>query len=140
MIKRSLGTAAKSTVARRGNTSASIEAATAKEASAMTGGIDALVTPAGASAATTRLATPPTDQAPIKAHWKAVRDRFKMPPEDFARIDTLKQRSLSLQRPAKKSELLRAGLLALTRLPDADFFDLLGGIVVAKAGPNKKRR
>lgn len=96
--------------------------------------------PATTAAIAVPLATEATDQTPVEAHWKLVRDRFKMPAADFVRVATLKQRSLALQRPARKSELLRAGLLALTRLPDAEFFDILGGIVVPKAVRSKKRR
>ena len=96
--------------------------------------------PATTEALVVPLATEATDQTPIEAHWKLVRDRFKMPAADFVRIATLKQRSLVLQRPARKSELLRAGLLALTRLPDGEFFDILGGIVVPETARSKKRR
>ena len=79
------------------------------------------------------------DQAPVAAHWKLVRDRFKMPPHDFERIADLKARAVALHRPARKSELLRAGLLALSRLSDADFFAILGGIVGSPARRRKRR-
>ena len=51
---------------------------------------------------------------------KLVRDSFTIPKDEYAGIDTLKERSVALGRPAKKSELLRAGLMALLALsPDA---------------------
>lgn len=40
---------------------------------------------------------------------KPVRDSFTMPQADYALIDKLKERALAFRRPAKKSELLRAG-------------------------------
>ena len=43
-----------------------------------------------------------------------------MPQADFDLIAMLKQRALVFQRPAKKSELLRAGLHALLALGDIE--------------------
>lgn len=45
-----------------------------------------------------------------------VRDSFTMPDADFTLIAALKERALGAGRPAKKSELLRAGLQALAAL------------------------
>jgi hypothetical protein len=45
---------------------------------------------------------------------KLVRDSFTMPADDFALVGVMKARALQAQRPAKKSELLRAGLHALS--------------------------
>lgn len=47
-----------------------------------------------------------------------VRERFSMPQADFDRIAELKARARKLGRPAKKNELLRAGLQALSALGD----------------------
>src|SRR3989344_5777764 len=41
---------------------------------------------------------------------KLVRDSFTIPKDEYAVIETLKQRSAALAQPVKKSELLRAGL------------------------------
>ena len=68
-----------------------------------------------------------------------MRDHFKMPPHDFERIADLKARAVALHRPARKSELLRAGLLALSRLSDTDFFAILGGMVGSPARRRKRR-
>lgn len=47
---------------------------------------------------------------------KMIRDSFTMPENDYSLISTLKQRCLDAGVPVKKSELLRAGLIALSRL------------------------
>ncbi len=73
-----------------------------------------------------------------KARLKLVRDSFTMPQQDFGLIATLKQRALALQRPAKKSELLRAGLQALQRLPDEALLAALESLAAIKTGRPKK--
>ena len=55
-------------------------------------------------------------EAADAAPAKLVRDSFTMPADDFALVAVLKGRALQVQRPAKKSELLRAGLQALSAL------------------------
>ncbi len=50
---------------------------------------------------------------------KFVRDRFKIPKDEYATFGDLKMRLLQLSQSTKKSELLRAGLAGLTRLSDA---------------------
>lgn len=87
--------------------------------------------PAAKSAAVALAA--PTPKAP-----KLVRDSFTMPQQDFALIATLKQRAIVLQRPVKKSELLRAGLQALQRLPDDALLASLQGLLPIKTGRPKK--
>jgi hypothetical protein len=47
---------------------------------------------------------------------KVVRDSFTMPKGEYARIDELKALGLTVGVAAKKSELLRAGLIALSKL------------------------
>ncbi len=69
---------------------------------------------------------------------KLVRDSFTMPSADFAFIDTLKKRALAFQRPAKKSELLRAGLRALSALSDVQFKAALEALTPLKPGRPKK--
>ena len=56
---------------------------------------------------------------------KPVRDSFSMPKAEYAVLDGLKQRAALLQRPAKRSELLRAGIQVLAALPDEQFFAAL---------------
>ena len=82
----------------------------------------------------------PKTAAPVvkKLKQKLVRDSFTMPGADFALIDQLKARAMSFKRPAKKSELLRAGLQALAALSDAKLKSVLDGLTPLKAGRPKK--
>jgi len=76
---------------------------------------------------------------PAKVRIKLVRDSFTMPREDFERIARLKSRAIDLKRPAKKSELLRAGLQTLERLDDAGLLVVLNALQSIKTGRPKKR-
>lgn len=69
---------------------------------------------------------------------KLVRDSFTMPADDFAAIARLKTRALGLMRPAKKSELLRAGLHALEALTDKKLLAALDALVPLKPGRKPK--
>jgi outer membrane biosynthesis protein TonB len=73
-----------------------------------------------------------------KAKLKLVRDSFTMPKADFDLIEVLKKRALNSKRPAKKSELLRAGLHALLALSDAQLVAGLGQLSELKPGRPKK--
>ncbi|KLN57766.1 hypothetical protein [Variovorax paradoxus] len=74
-----------------------------------------------------------------KAKTKLVRDSFTMPQQDFDLIAVLKDRALGFKRPAKKSELLRAGLYALQQLTDTQLRGALDSLVPLKAGRPKKK-
>ena len=50
---------------------------------------------------------------------KLVRDSFTIPKTEYAAIDQLKTRAIALGTSVKKSELLRAGLMALVGMNDA---------------------
>lgn len=69
---------------------------------------------------------------------KLVRDSFSMPKNEYAAIDTLKARALGMQLVAKKSELLRAGLLALSAMDDASLRTMLSAVPTLKTGRPKK--
>jgi hypothetical protein len=69
---------------------------------------------------------------------KLVRDSFTMPAAEFALIAQLKSLALGLQRPTKKSELLRAGLQALSTLSASELKKALDGLPTLKAGRPKK--
>lgn len=69
---------------------------------------------------------------------KLVRDSFTMPTPDFNLIHALKERALGFRRPTKKSELLRAGLHALSTLTDAQLRTALDGLTPLKSGRPKK--
>lgn len=76
--------------------------------------------------------------APKAAKQKLVRDSFTMPQADFDRIAQLKSRALAFMRPAKKSELLRAGLHALAALDDTRLRAALDALAPLKPGRPKK--
>jgi hypothetical protein len=69
---------------------------------------------------------------------KLVRDGFTMPKPEYAQIAMLKSRSEKLGKPAKKSELLRAGVMALTAMSDTAFKAVLGKVPPVKTGRPKK--
>jgi hypothetical protein len=65
-------------------------------------------------------ATPKLERAKqIKAGGKLLSNRYTIPANEYAQLIELKKRLLSLGVGAKKSELLRAGLMALACLNDA---------------------
>jgi hypothetical protein len=65
---------------------------------------------------------------------KVVRDSFTMPKSEFERIAELKQQCLSAGMAVKKSELLRAGLRALTRLKPAELVRAINALDAVKTG------
>ncbi|QJW85803.1 hypothetical protein HK414_12575 [Ramlibacter terrae] len=65
---------------------------------------------------------------------KLVRDSFTIPKAEYAVLDELKQRAARLGQPAKKSELLRAGVMALAAMRDAAFPAQLDGVPAVKTG------
>ena len=65
---------------------------------------------------------------------KLVRDSFTFPESDYAQIAALKQRALSAGVEIKKSEVLRAALVALSKLSDAELLGALESIDKLKTG------
>ena len=68
---------------------------------------------------------------------KLVRDSFTMPKAEYAVVEQLKRRATSLERPAKKSELLRAGIKALSALSDTALLAALQAVPTIKTGRPK---
>jgi len=82
--------------------------------------------------------SPVPAKVPAKAKPKLVRDSFTMPKAEYAVIDELKQRAARLGRPAKKSELLRAGVKALNAMSDDILRAALLAVPTIKTGrPHK---
>ena len=85
-------------------------------------------------------AVSPAPVAPVAEKMKAtkkpklVRDSFTMPKDEYAAIDLLKQRVTGLQRHAKKSELIRAGIMALTAMDDKQLATVLAKVPALKTG------
>lgn len=65
---------------------------------------------------------------------KLVRDSFTIPKAEYTVLDDLKLRSIALVQPAKKSELLRAGIKALAAMSDAAFRVALQAVPTIKTG------
>lgn len=68
---------------------------------------------------------------------KLVRDSFTIPKSEYESLQGLKERATKLARPAKKSELLRAGVALLKALPDKAFLAALGAVPSLKTGRPK---
>lgn len=85
--------------------------------------------PRGIAVATDAIALPTPKQ-------KLVRDTFTFPKAEYAVLRELKQRAAKLARPAKKSEILRAGLGVLSAMSDAAFVGALAAVPTLKSkGP-----
>jgi hypothetical protein len=81
--------------------------------------------------------------APVKAKLekvlkpakpKLVRDSFTIPKDEYQVLSDLKARMTKLMQPAKKSELLRAGLKALAAMPNATIKKALLAVPSIKTG------
>lgn len=70
---------------------------------------------------------------------KMERDSFTMPKVEYAQFSVLKERLINLGQPAKKSELLRAGIMQLSAMTDAALKAAMTKVPAIKTGrPNKK--
>ncbi len=65
---------------------------------------------------------------------KMERDSFTMPKDEYAQLTLLKARLTSMGQPAKKSELLRAGIKLLAAMSDNTLKTTLAKIPVIKTG------
>lgn len=107
---------------------------------------EALKAPAAKPATKTKAAPPASSKpaaavAPAKETKakkpKLVRDSFTIPKDEYAVVETLKQRAATLAQPAKKSELLRAGLKLLAGLSDTALRSALQAVPSIKTGRPK---
>ncbi|MDI1362100.1 hypothetical protein [Methylotenera sp.] len=117
--------------------------------------------PLAAKAVTAKVATPkPVATSPAKVTPKAVapkvvktkpvtkekapklkmeRDSFTMPKAEYAQLYVLKERLAKLGNPAKKSELLRAGIMQLAAMTDAALKVAMSKVPTIKTGRPKKK-
>ena len=79
-------------------------------------------------------AAPATTKADKPKKPKLVRDSFTIPKAEYGAIDELKIRAAKLGQPAKKSELLRAGIKALAGLGDEALLASLAAVPRVKTG------
>ena len=91
---------------------------------------------------------PPKAQAPVMNPAKVekvekpkkpklVRDSYTIPKAEYQAMDALKQRATALGQPPKKSELLRAGIMALASLSDTALLAALAAVPAIKTGRPK---
>jgi len=73
-------------------------------------------------------------RSPKAKKVRLVRDSFTMPEPEYAAIAALKARCLTAGVAAKKSEILRAAISALTRLDDAELAAAIQGLAAIKTG------
>ena len=71
---------------------------------------------------------------------KLVRDSFTIPRVEYEVLGALKDRLVKLARPAKKSEVLRAGIAVLATLNDAAVLAALDAVPAIKTGRPKKAK
>lgn len=80
----------------------------------------------------------PAEAAKPKAD-KLVRDSFTLPKSDHLLLVALKQRSIQLAHPAKKSELVRAGIQLLAALDNKALLAALAQVPALKTGRPKAK-
>jgi hypothetical protein len=100
--------------------------------------------PASRAAAKTPAAKPAAVAAPPEAAKapkvekpkkpKLVRDSFTIPKAEYAVLEQLKARAAKSGNPAKKSEVLRAGIKVLEALGDVAFAAALAAVPALKTG------
>ena len=74
------------------------------------------------------------DKADKARKAKLVRDSFTIPKNEYGALEALKLRAAKLGRPAKKSEVLRAGVMALAGMGDAAFLASISSVPAVKTG------
>lgn len=97
------------------------------------------------TATTAAKPTKPVKAAPVVSNVavdkpkkaKLVRDSFTIPKAEYELLSALKDRAVRLKQPAKKSELLRAGIKLMVSLTDAVFAAALKAIPALKTGRPK---
>jgi hypothetical protein len=91
-----------------------------------------------ASAAPQAAVTKGARQDDKPAKIKLVRDSFTIPKPEYAAIDQLKKRAAKSGLPSKKSEVLRAGLMALAAMGDGAFQAAMSAVPTLKTGRPRK--
>ena len=71
---------------------------------------------------------------------KMERDSFTMPKDEYKQLSVLKKRLAALGQPAKKSELLRAGIQLLAGMTDARLKTTMATVPVIKTGRPRKKK
>ena len=77
---------------------------------------------------------PKAAPAPKEKKLKVVRDSYTIPKAEYAQLGELKKRALALGLSAKKSEVLRAGLMLLSQQSDTQLKASLSKVPAIKTG------
>jgi hypothetical protein len=85
-------------------------------------------------AATPAKVAQPAAPSPKEKKVKVVRDSFTIPKNEFSQLGEMKKKAIGLGLEAKKSELIRAGLLLLNSASDAAFKKALANVPTLKTG------
>lgn len=115
--------------------------AAVKQAAAKAAGKVSAKTPARKAAAPKIIKPVSAPAAVVKPpKIKLVRDSFTIPRAEYEVLDAIKVRLVKLTRPAKKSEVLRAGIAVLATLNDAALLAALEAVPAIKTGRPKKAK
>ena len=79
------------------------------------------------------LGNKPSANKPIEKE-AVIRDSFTMPTDDYELLKLLQERCLNEGKSVNKSEIVRAGLQALAKLPEGDLVDAFEGVVKVRPG------
>ncbi len=97
-------------------------------------------TPRAAASSAAKTVKPQKAEIPEKPKKiKMIRDSFTMPEADYAQLAELKKKCLKAGIHAKKSELLRAGLLSLSTLSDSALLKAVEQVEKLKTGRPAKQ-
>jgi hypothetical protein len=77
---------------------------------------------------------PPQEKVLKEEKLKVIRDSFTLPASDYDLINTLRQRCLDSALNVTKSEVIRAGLHALTEMSDAQLSAIMASLEKVKTG------
>jgi hypothetical protein len=77
--------------------------------------------------------TRPVEQK-AAGNGKVIRDSFTIPGDEYELISQIKKRCMKAGFSANKSEILRAGLAALTEMSDKELTQAFGRLVRVKTG------
>lgn len=65
---------------------------------------------------------------------KVIRDSFTLPSQDYQLIDVIRKRALKASTSITKSEVIRAGLLALQAMHEEDLLKVINSLTKVKSG------
>lgn len=120
---------------KKSSTSAPVKAATPKAPAKSKATLPKVAT---AQTTTAKTASKKKSAAPGKPakdkKVKVVRDSFTLPKSELVQIDTMKKRAMTLGVEVKKSELIRAGLQALSGMADTAFKKAMASVPTIKTG------